>query len=117
MVRAAGYRARIPRQARGGTLAAACGMPRGRRAAAVRPERRAALQVGRVGPPMTLWAPSLTYASVEQLAVATDINYTARMVPELRNALEAGANVVEAQLHRRFAPWSGTRYFDFPTRD
>lgn len=66
---------------------------------------------------MTLWAQGLAYASVEQLAVATDTKFTARMDSQLRNALEAGANTLEAQLHRRFAPWTGTRYFDFPTRD
>jgi hypothetical protein len=66
---------------------------------------------------MTLWAQGLTYASVESLAVATDTKYTARMDSQLKNALEAGANTLEAQLHRRFAPWSGTRYFDYPTRD
>lgn len=66
---------------------------------------------------MTLWAQGLAYASVEQLAAATETKYTARMDSQLKNALEAGANTLEAQLHRRFAPWSGTRYFDFPTRD
>lgn len=66
---------------------------------------------------MTLWAQGMAYASVEQLAAATDTKFTARMDSQLKNALESGANALEAQLHRRFAPWVGTRYFDWPARD
>lgn len=62
-----------------------------------------------------------TYATREQLARATDTRATARMDAELDAALEAGADSIDGGtarigglLQRRFYPWTGTRYFDWP---
>src|SRR6187402_192498 len=67
--------------------------------------------------PMTVSQPGLWYASLEDLKLATDTKYTARMDGQLKRALESGTNAVDSLTHRSFHPWTGTRYFDWPARD
>jgi len=66
---------------------------------------------------MTLSQPGLFHASLEDLKLATDTKYTARMDGQLKRALESGSNAVESLTHRSFFPWTGTRYFDWPAHD
>lgn len=54
------------------------------------------------------------YASRELVRQTIDIRSTARNDRLLDLALEAGAEAVEACTRRRFYPWEGTRYFDWP---
>lgn len=55
-----------------------------------------------------------TYATREQLARATDVRASAHMDAQLDDALEAGAEAVDALCHRTFYPTLATRYFPWP---
>lgn len=55
-----------------------------------------------------------TYATRETLARATDVKASARMDAQLDDALEAGAESVDALCRRVFFPQTATRYFDWP---
>lgn len=63
---------------------------------------------------MTLNVPFFYLASVEDVKLALDVKYTARSDGQIKRVLESASNSVEGQLHRRFHPWTGTRYFDWP---
>jgi hypothetical protein len=54
------------------------------------------------------------YATREMVKSALDIMETARANGQIDRALDAGARQVEGLTHRRFYPWTGTRYFDWP---
>ena len=56
------------------------------------------------------------YASRETVKRALDVHETARANAQVDRAIEAASNAVEGCLHRRFYPWTGTRYFDWPPR-
>lgn len=56
------------------------------------------------------------YATREQLAAATDVKASALSAAQLDADLAAASRTVEAILHRKLYPWSGTRSFDFPQR-
>lgn len=56
-----------------------------------------------------------TYASREDVKSAAQIT-TARDDLLVDDALDAGSRDAESLLHRRFYPWTGTRYFDWPAR-
>lgn len=57
------------------------------------------------------------YTTVEDVAGALDVQPTARQYRDIARQVEAGSRAVD-QLCRRpdgaFAPWTGTRYFDWP---
>lgn len=54
------------------------------------------------------------YATREALKGALDVAETARNDTLIDRALGYGSLAVEGQLHRHFAPYYGTRYFDWP---
>lgn len=54
------------------------------------------------------------YATREDVKSALDMKETARNDAQLDRAIESASRSVEGLLHRRFYPWSGTRYFDWP---
>lgn len=56
------------------------------------------------------------YCSREMVKRALDIQESARANGQVDRAIEAAAGTVEGCLHRRFHPWIGTRYFDWPPR-
>ena len=53
------------------------------------------------------------YATREQVKRALDIAETARNNAQVDRAIAAASRSIEAQMHRRFYPWDGTRYFGF----
>jgi len=54
------------------------------------------------------------YCLREDVKRALDSPEVARNNGQVDRALEAGARAVEGLTHRRFYPWAGTRYFDWP---
>ncbi len=54
------------------------------------------------------------YCSREDVKRALDSKEVARNNDQVDRALEAGARSVEGCTHRKFYPWTGTRYFDWP---
>jgi hypothetical protein len=55
------------------------------------------------------------YATREQVKAALDTAETARNDAQVDRAIESGARSIEGLLHRRFYPWTGTRYFPWPS--
>lgn len=55
------------------------------------------------------------YATREEVARATDAKETAKVNAQIDRALESASRDIEGLLHRRFYPWTGTRYFDWPS--
>lgn len=54
------------------------------------------------------------YVTVEDVRSATGSNFTARDTSQLRRAIDSASRSVEALCHRKFFPWTGTRYFAWP---
>ncbi|TDC47642.1 hypothetical protein E1281_25925 [Actinomadura sp. KC345] len=54
------------------------------------------------------------YTTRESVKDALDQKETARADGQVDRAVEAASRSVEGLLHRRFYPWTGTRYFDWP---
>jgi hypothetical protein len=54
------------------------------------------------------------YATREQVKAALDTAETARNDDQVDRAIESGARSIEGLLHRKFYPWTGTRYFPWP---
>jgi hypothetical protein len=54
------------------------------------------------------------YCARGDVTSALDISTTARRSAQVDRAIEAASRSVEALCHRRFYPWTGTRYFDWP---
>jgi hypothetical protein len=54
------------------------------------------------------------YCTREDVARALDSKLSARNTNQIDRAVEAGARAVEGLTHRRFYPWTGTRYVDWP---
>lgn len=54
------------------------------------------------------------YSSREDVKRSLDYAETARAGAQVDRALEAAADSIEGLMHRRFYPWSGVRYFDWP---
>lgn len=59
-------------------------------------------------------ADSVWYATREDVKAALDYKETARNNGQVDRAVEAASRAVEGYLHRRFYPYTGTRYFDYP---
>jgi hypothetical protein len=57
---------------------------------------------------------SVSYCTREQVKAALDVKETARSNAQIDRAIFAGARAIEGQLRRKFYPWSGTKYFDWP---
>lgn len=66
---------------------------------------------------MTTRFPGFTLASVEEVKAALDVKFTARSDGQIKRVLESASNSAEAFLHRQFAPFTGTKYFDWPRSD
>lgn len=58
-----------------------------------------------------------TYSTLESVKSALDIKLTARTDGAVRRALDHASRDIERRCHRRFYPWTGTRYLDWPTLD
>lgn len=56
------------------------------------------------------------YTTREAVAQALDIKASANMDAQIDSAIESASRSVEGLLHRRFYPYTGTRYFDWPDR-
>lgn len=54
------------------------------------------------------------YLTRERLKRVLDIAETARRNADVDDAIDAGSREAEGLLKRRFFPWTGTRYFDWP---
>lgn len=54
------------------------------------------------------------YATRESVKNALDIRETAKSNLEVDRAIDSASRTVEGILHRKFYPWTGTRYFDWP---
>ncbi len=54
------------------------------------------------------------YCTREDVRSALDFKETARNNPQIDRAVVAGSRSVEGLLHRKFLPWTGVRYFDWP---
>jgi hypothetical protein len=54
------------------------------------------------------------YATRESVKAALDAAETARNDAQVDRAIESGARSIEGLLHRKFYPWTGTRYFPWP---
>jgi hypothetical protein len=54
------------------------------------------------------------YCTREDVKSALDYNETARNNAKVDRAIEAASRTVEGLCHRKFYPWTGTRYFDWP---
>lgn len=54
------------------------------------------------------------YTTRERVKRILDIAETARRNADVDDAIAASSRMVEGKLHRRFYPWTGTRYFDWP---
>ena len=57
------------------------------------------------------------YCTREAVKAALDIAETARSHGQIDRAVEAAAENIEGLCHRKFLPWTGTRYFDWPDRN
>ena len=55
------------------------------------------------------------YATREDVKTILDVKETARSNSQIDQKLEASARSIESQLRRKFYPWTGTRYLDWPT--
>jgi hypothetical protein len=58
----------------------------------------------------------IRYVSREAVKESLDVKLTARTDAQVDRAIESASRSVEGLLHRRFYPWTGTRYFDWPDR-
>lgn len=58
--------------------------------------------------------PLAWYTTREAVKAALDVETTARSDREVDRCIAAASRTVEGALHRRFYPWLGTRYFDWP---
>lgn len=56
------------------------------------------------------------YCTREDVKSALDFKTTTPADAQVDRAIEAASRSVEGYLHRRFYPWTGTRYFDWPNR-
>ncbi|MDQ7910256.1 hypothetical protein RB614_37760 [Phytohabitans sp. ZYX-F-186] len=56
------------------------------------------------------------YTTREAVKAALDYKETARSDAQVDAAIESASRAVEGLTHRRFYPWTGTRYFDWPDR-
>lgn len=56
------------------------------------------------------------YATREHVLGVVDIRMSASAATQLDSAIESASRAADALCHRRFYPWTGTRYFDFPDR-
>lgn len=54
------------------------------------------------------------YCSREDVKRALDVKGTARSNAQIDRALQSVARIIDRQLHRRFYPEDGTKYFDWP---
>jgi hypothetical protein len=54
------------------------------------------------------------YATREMVKAALDSAETARNDAQVDRAIASGSRTIEGLLHRKFAPWTGVRYFDWP---
>ncbi len=54
------------------------------------------------------------YATREDVKSALDFKETARNNGQVDRAIDSASRAVEGLLNRRFYPWTGTRYFDWP---
>ena len=54
------------------------------------------------------------YCSREDVKAALDSKETARNNPQIDRAIAAASRSIEGLTHRRFYPWTGTRYVDWP---
>jgi len=57
---------------------------------------------------------AVSYCTREDVKSALDSKETARNNAQVDRAVLAGARSIEGLTHRRFYPWTGTRYFDWP---
>lgn len=55
------------------------------------------------------------YATREDVKSALDVAQSVRSNSRIDRALEAASRKVEAELHRRFYPYKGTKYFNWPS--
>lgn len=55
-----------------------------------------------------------TYCTREDVKAALDSKETARNNAQVDRAIEAATRSIDGCTHRRFVPWAGTRYFDWP---
>ena len=53
------------------------------------------------------------YATREQVKRALDSAETARNNAQVDRAIASASRSIDSQMHRRFYPWDGTRYFGF----
>lgn len=58
----------------------------------------------------------IRYTSREAVKEALDIKESAKRDSQIDRAIESASRSVEGILRRRFYPWVGTRYFDWPDR-
>lgn len=56
------------------------------------------------------------YCTREDVKSALDFKETARSDAQVDRAIESASRSVEGLLRRRFYPWTGTRYFDWPNQ-
>jgi hypothetical protein len=54
------------------------------------------------------------YCTVEDVKHALDQKETARNDAQLSRAIDSASRLIENDCHRKFYPWTGTRYFDWP---
>lgn len=54
------------------------------------------------------------YATREDIMSATDVKASAREAAQIDADLDAQSRTVEQLMHRKFYPWTGVRYFDYP---
>lgn len=59
---------------------------------------------------------TVAYATREQVKSALDAAETARNNSQVDRAIASGSRAIEGLCHRKFYPWTGTRYFDWPNR-
>lgn len=57
---------------------------------------------------------SVVHCTRESVKRALDSKETARNNDEVDRAVESGARAIFGLTHKSFAPWTGTRYFDWP---
>lgn len=55
------------------------------------------------------------YATREDVKSALDFKETARSNGQVDRLIEASSGSIETLTHRKFFPWTGTRYFDWPS--
>lgn len=58
--------------------------------------------------------PLAWYTTREAVKAALDVKTTARSDREVDRCIAAASRTVEGALHRRFYPWTGTKYFNWP---